>query len=1083
MKPLNSLSTIGLLSLISCYAVASSSSAKHPEAYAGLDNSAFHRIELSSNKTGPLSFQLDGTTVAIQLPVEKSNKNASPNISFTQNIPNGSISATTGDNILFGQMHLNNKHFILTTNQSGIWAVELPSSGLRFNDCGFEHKAENIDQNKYTLNLQKTDKVAGTIIDVLMLHDQAIADRYPGNLLQARVDQYINVSNQTFANSGIDLAIRQVGLEPTAYNFNDSNGVLLEQLQNSIEIGVGGQGLSNVPQLRADTGADLVIFLRTMNIETRGSCGVAYIPLADGNNEFDSSYGVNIVADGMSSWSICTDQVMAHEIGHNLGAGHHNANPPDYGYPADAKGFAKIGQFGTVMGSFGTGQPDRFFELNYFSNPAVQCGGGPCGVVGQANNTKTINQLKGVVAGYQNSTSNAPNPGDFSLALTDQDADGVLDRDDAFPFDHNETTDTDGDGVGDNGDAFPFNANETSDFDLDGLGDNSDPDGDNDGVANSSDTFVFDPSETSDSDHDGTGNNADALPFEQSEYKDTDGDGIGNNADEDDDNDGVIDIATDKQDLLVISVGNNRMLRFDAQTGLAKGIEVLPNDGLFTFQSDLTYDAHFKRLLFTSASSVKALDLMNPYAKPKLMVSPYYNPAALADLNTGFPVALEAYNSNPNVNESTDLLWTRLRGLDVRAFSLTEKTISTYSFPFFSDFGVPDNIIDIEIIGEQFYFQGQANSVYRSIPGVFESEILGNGNYSWLVDPYALVATEDGRLLHSDQGRDKIVITNADSGSFGGIFSDLALLGYSNPTGMDITQDGRLLVVASDQNTILQFDLESQQFLGELVNGGGMDQPHKMILVPQLADRFNEDEDKVMRPNAGNWFNPATSGRGFNIGIFNNRLQVLWFTYDNEGLPVWYTSADFLVGHEFDSELIKTKLASDGSVSIESIGRLNITFDNERAAVMSWQIGDDMGEEPIFWLQFSREPETINHTGMWSRADTPGWGTAVITNGDKTLMIPFIYDDDGEPRWVISNVSESLSSFNLDMIAVFSDTLCPICSGNPDSSIVAAGTMDVDLSGNPYWSSDITWPSPVVGTWQLDQTEIIRISSEPTKPR
>ncbi|MFK7967098.1 MAG: RICIN domain-containing protein [Burkholderiaceae bacterium] len=57
----------------------------------------------------------------------------------------------------------------------------------------------------------------------------------------------------------------------------------------------------------------------------------------------------------------------------------------------------------------------------------------------------------------------------------DADGDGVIDLDDEFPNDPNESTDTDGDGVGDNTDAFPTDANEQLDSDGDGLGDNSDP--------------------------------------------------------------------------------------------------------------------------------------------------------------------------------------------------------------------------------------------------------------------------------------------------------------------------------------------------------------------------------------------------------------------------------------------------------------------------------------------------------------------------------------------------------------------------------------------------------------------------------
>jgi len=64
----------------------------------------------------------------------------------------------------------------------------------------------------------------------------------------------------------------------------------------------------------------------------------------------------------------------------------------------------------------------------------------------------------------------------------DDDNDGVLDVDDAFPTNPAESQDSDGDGVGDNADVFPNDASETDDSDGDGIGDNSDVDADNDGI-------------------------------------------------------------------------------------------------------------------------------------------------------------------------------------------------------------------------------------------------------------------------------------------------------------------------------------------------------------------------------------------------------------------------------------------------------------------------------------------------------------------------------------------------------------------------------------------------------------------------
>lgn len=150
---------------------------------------------------------------------------------------------------------------------------------------------------------------------------------------------------------------------------------------------------------------------------------------------------------------------------------------------------------------------------------------------------------------------------------TDDDNDGVLDTDDAFPLDATESLDTDNDGVGNNSDddddndgvadaddAFPLDANESLDADGDGIGNNADDDNDNDGVLDIDDVFPFDALESLDADGDGIGNNADddddndgvsdaedAFPLDPLETLDTDADGIGNNADEDDDNDNVID--------------------------------------------------------------------------------------------------------------------------------------------------------------------------------------------------------------------------------------------------------------------------------------------------------------------------------------------------------------------------------------------------------------------------------------------------------------------------------------------------------------------------------------------------------------
>ena len=69
--------------------------------------------------------------------------------------------------------------------------------------------------------------------------------------------------------------------------------------------------------------------------------------------------------------------------------------------------------------------------------------------------------------------------------------------------------DDDNDGCLDQEDAFPLNERECKDSDGDGVGDESDFDDDNDGVSDDQDAFPLDPNETTDTDGDGIGDNVD----------------------------------------------------------------------------------------------------------------------------------------------------------------------------------------------------------------------------------------------------------------------------------------------------------------------------------------------------------------------------------------------------------------------------------------------------------------------------------------------------------------------------------------------------------------------------------------------
>jgi hypothetical protein len=173
------------------------------------------------------------------------------------------------------------------------------------------------------------------------------------------------------------------------------------------------------------------------------------------------------------------------------------------------------------------------------------------------------------------STLDTDNDGIVNEIDRDDDADGVEDVLDAFPYNRFESADSDGDGVGDKSDLFPFDANESRDTDGDGFGNNKD-------------AFPLDETEWLDSDGDGYGDNKDVFPFDKDEWKDTDGDGVGDNGDffpliavsvPDSDNDGV----TDEDDLFP---NNAAVYRDSDKDGVGDSLDAFPFDPSETTDTD-----------------------------------------------------------------------------------------------------------------------------------------------------------------------------------------------------------------------------------------------------------------------------------------------------------------------------------------------------------------------------------------------------------------------------------------------------------------------------------------------------------------
>ncbi|MGY6631401.1 MAG: reprolysin-like metallopeptidase [Wenzhouxiangella sp.] len=361
---------------------------------------------------------------------------------------------TVGPEAMYGKLVLNGQRYRLHSDASGTWLIDIDHPAIHVHqDCpvGHAHGHPNGSTTPDFRAFQppRPDRIpepaaaaakSGELvqIDQMIIYTADVAERYPGSQIETRLHHLVNLTNQAMADSNLNVVLRLVHFEQTDYDRNVTSQIGLVDMRNAM-LGQPVAGFETLADTRDQFGADLVAMIWAADIETRGACGIAFFPLLpEGSSDFDPSVGVQISADGVSNWSVCSDTTFVHEVGHQLGA-HHQRESFNPDFLPDTTGFALVetGRFNTVMSSLSSADVNRFKRLNVYSNPDIQCGGQACGsnqADGEINNAEVIAAFAPIVAGYLEpvvpGTQTPPLP-----SFPDSDGDGVNDWEDAFPFD------------------------------------------------------------------------------------------------------------------------------------------------------------------------------------------------------------------------------------------------------------------------------------------------------------------------------------------------------------------------------------------------------------------------------------------------------------------------------------------------------------------------------------------------------------------------------------------------------------------------------------------------------------------------
>lgn len=266
---------------------------------------------------------------------------------------------------------------------------------------------------------------ASTTVDVLLGYTSGYAAAFGGqSQAVTRLNNRVEIANQTYVNSQVDARIRLVHAMQVNYPDNTPNDSTLESLTGfrapSTEI-PPDPAFAALRATRDQYGADLVSLVRKFNTPENDGCGIAWLIGGDrrGISIGDARFGYSVVSDGQDAGTdgktyFCRDETLVHELGHNMGLQHDRAaaaedgtlNYGAYDYTFGYKAGAGAGNFYTVMAYGDTGQTD----YRIFSNPSTTfCGGLTCGLSNQADNARGLRQTMPIIASFRNAiTASTP---------------------------------------------------------------------------------------------------------------------------------------------------------------------------------------------------------------------------------------------------------------------------------------------------------------------------------------------------------------------------------------------------------------------------------------------------------------------------------------------------------------------------------------------------------------------------------------------------------------------------------------------------------------------------------------------------
>ncbi len=174
------------------------------------------------------------------------------------------------------------------------------------------------------------------------------------------------------------------------------------------------------------------------------------------------------------------------------------------------------------------------------------------------------------------------------------------------------------------------------------------------------------------------------------------------------------------------------------------------------------------------------------------------------------------------------------------------------------------------------------------------------------------------------------------------------------------------------------------------------------------------------------WGGPSESGWGIQITQHNDEIVGTWYTYDEQGAPLFILLSGCDVqrfngsvcrgniyrftGTPYNVPFVKADI-------VPSIGVATLTFTSANTATFAYQIGGASITKSISRFGFGSRLADFprDSTDLYYQADASGWGFSLAQNGDSVFGVIYHYDVDRKPLFLVFNekINRGVATGNL----------------------------------------------------------------------